>query len=524
MPIPGRRSSPGMTLRPVSFPYGLEALCLIAGALLPLAFAPWQWYFLAWLGLIPLFLATEDPDGWRRFRRGLLFGAGLFGVGLHWLLPTITTFGQMPLPLAIPTWILLVAYCALYPALFALIGGWLGGPAALRMGLALPLLWGGLEMLRGAAFTGFPWLSLGDSQVAGPLAGWLAAVGRSGTGVLLAGINGGLVLALRAAIRKRTRQVLTSAMGVAGLVLAGTALGAYPWTQPVGPPLEAALVQGSVPQRLKWDPDQRGTILARYRRLTRQSLGADLVIWPESALPVFADQAQAYLDRLDRAARERGSALLVGAPERTRGEDGRIRQFNAALGLGTASGGYRKRHLVPFGEYVPLRSVLFFAERFVPGGGRFVPGSSTEPLRVNGATAGVSICYEDAFPRETAAPVRKGAGLLINVTNDAWFGLTIGPAQHAQLARARARELGRPMLRVANTGLTFAADHRGHLIEAIPPDEPGVARVRVQPRTGATPYQALSVGWIPGIVGVALVAVAAGSWRGPRIRRPGRGG
>ncbi len=512
---PGSRSNPGMIPQSTPFPRVLDALCLITGALLPLAFAPWQWYFLAWLGLIPLLLATEDPNGGRRFRRGLLFGAGFFGLGLHWLLPTITTFGQMPLPLAVPTWILLAAYCALYPALFTLFGGWLGGPAALRFGLTLPLLWGGLEMLRGAAFTGFPWLSLGDSQVDGPMAGWLAAVGRSGTGVLLAGFNGGLVLALRAATRKRTSRVPIPVVGVGGLLVAGAALGAYPWTQPSGQPLEAALVQGSVPQRLKWDPDQRATILDRYRRLTSRSLDADLVIWPESALPVFADQGQAYLDRLDRAARERGSALLVGAPERARGEDGRNRQFNAVLGLGTASGGYRKRHLVPFGEYVPLRSVLFFAERFVPGGGRFVPGSNTDPLRVNGATAGVSICYEDAFPRETATPVRKGADLLINVTNDAWFGRTIGPGQHAQLARARARELGRPVLRVANTGLTFAADHRGRTLESIPPDEPGVARVRIQPRTGATPYQALSAGWIPGFVGIALLGLAAGTWRGP---------
>lgn len=521
MPKPGSRSNPGMIPRSIPFPRGLDALCLIAGALLPLAFAPWRWYFLAWVGLIPLLLATEDPNGWRRFRRGFLFGVGLFGVGLHWLLPTITTFGQMPLPLAIPTWLLLAAYCALYPALFALVGGWLGGPPALRFGLALPLLWGGLEMLRGVAFTGFPWLSLGDSQMAGPMTGWLAAVGRSGTGVLLAGINGGLILVLRAAARKRAGRGLLAAVGVAGLIAAGVALGAYSWTQPAGPALEAALVQGSVPQRLKWDPDQRATILARYRRLTRHSLDADLVIWPESALPVFTDQARAYLDRLDRAARERGTALLAGAPERSRQGD-RTRHFNSVLGLGTARGRYRKRHLVPFGEYVPLRSVLFFAERFVPGGGRFVPGSSTKPLRLNGTTAGISICYEDAFSRETAATVRKGAGLLINVTNDAWFGRTIGPAQHAQLARARARELGRPMLRVANTGLTFAADHRGRTMASIPPDEPGVARVRIRPRTGATPYQALSAGWIPGIVGMALIAVAAATWRGPRIRLPGR--
>ncbi len=493
-----------------------DAVCLVAGALLPLAFAPWQWFPLAWIVLAPLFfVAATDREGGRRFRRGLLFGVGQFGLGLHWLLPTIATFGQMPLALAVPTWGLLVAYCALYPALFALLAGWLtGGPRFLGYCLALPLLWGLLEMLRGTAFTGFPWLSLGDSQVVGPLGGWLSVLGRSGTGVLVAALNGGIVLALGGAIRKQAQQTASAVAGILGLIVAGLGIGAHSWTVPAGPEVEAALVQGAVPQRLKWDPGRRLAILKRYRRLTRQSLDADLVIWPESALPAFPDQVQGYLDTLDAEARASGTALLVGAPERARAE-GQWRQFNAVLGLGTASGRYRKRHLVPFGEYVPLRRILFFAQRFVPGQGRFFPGDRVVPLVLNGLSAGISICYEDAFAREVAVPVRKGAQLLINVTNDAWFGRTIGPAQHAQLARARARELGRPMLRVANTGLTFAADHRGQVVKAIPAGKPEVARVRIRPREGATPYQALSSGWIPALVGLALAGAALGTWRGP---------
>ncbi|MFB6261051.1 MAG: apolipoprotein N-acyltransferase, partial [Thiohalorhabdaceae bacterium] len=163
---------------------GFDLLCLAAGLVLPLAFAPWALYPLAWAALIPLLVASDDPRPGRRFRRGLGFGLGLFGFGLYWLLPTIHTFGHMPLALAVPTWVLLVAYCALYPALFALLGGWFGGPTALRYALVLPLLWVGLEAVRGWAFTGFPWLSLGASQAPGPLGGWLPVAGSLGTGLV----------------------------------------------------------------------------------------------------------------------------------------------------------------------------------------------------------------------------------------------------------------------------------------------------------------------------------------------------
>jgi apolipoprotein N-acyltransferase len=241
------------------------------------------------------------------------------------------------------------------------------------------------------------------------------------------------------------------------------------------------------------------------------------VVWPETAVPLFADRATGYLNNLATDARARGTTLLVGVPERD-WVDGNERYYNSVLALGASQGRYRKRHLVPFGEYVPLRSILFFATKFVPGSGTFVPGESAEPLALDGYQAGISICYEDAFAREVAATVRRGATVLVNVTNDAWFGRSIGPAQHAQLARVRAREMGRPMLRVANTGLTFATDHRGRVVQAIPDDRAGVARVRVRPRAGATPYQVLSQGWLAGGLLLAAAGLVAWRWRGPLPR------
>ncbi|HKJ70929.1 MAG TPA: apolipoprotein N-acyltransferase [Gammaproteobacteria bacterium] len=502
-------------------PLGPDLLNLAAGLALPLAFAPAKLYFLAWLALIPLLLATDEPRPGRRFRRGLAFGLGLFGAGLHWLLPTIHTFGHMPLALALPTWALLVLYCALYPAAFALLGGWLGGSAALRYALALPVLWAGLELLRGWAFTGFPWLALGVSQVPGPLGGWLPVLGSPGAGLVVAAVNGLVLLAGRALLRSQAAPAGAFGLAAAGLVAAGAGLGTVGWTRADGPAVDAALVQGNVPQEAKWDRGRRATILARYARLTREHLGADLVVWPETAVPLFADRIRGYLDRLGGEARARGTTLLLGVPERE-WVDGRKQFYNTVLALGAHHGRYRKRHLVPFGEYVPLRSILFFAEKFVPGDGTFVPGRNAAPLRLDGYSAGLSICYEDAFPREVAATVHAGATVLVNVTNDAWFGRSSGPDQHAQIARARAREMGRPMLRVANTGLTFAADRFGRVLAAIPPDRPGVARVRVRPRQGVTPYQVLAHGWLAGLVAALLALLAWRLWRGPlpaRLRR-----
>jgi apolipoprotein N-acyltransferase len=343
-------------------------------------------------------------------------------------------------------------------------------------------------------------------------------VGSLGVGLVVAVINGLALVAGRALIRG-WRLAAAGAVAVAmALVLTGVALATVAWTRAEGPSVQAAMVQGNVPQTAKWDPDRRDAILDRYERLTRAHLDADLVVWPETAVPLFASRAAGYLDSLATDARARGTTLLVGVPER-QWIDGDKRYFNSVLALGAHEGRYRKRHLVPFGEYVPLASLLFFAKKFVPGDGTFLPGASAAPLDLGGYRAGLSICYEDAFAREVAATVRRGATVLVNVTNDAWFGRTIGPDQHAQLARVRAREMGRPMLRVANTGLTFAADRFGNEITAIPPERAGVARVTVQPRAGATPYQVLAGGWLAGGLALALAAVVAFLWRGPLPRR-----
>lgn len=463
-----------------------------SGAALVFAFAPWHLYFLTGLLLAPLFAAGQWSSPRARLLAGLAFGAGLFGFGLHWLLPTIATFANMPWPLALPVWLALVAVCAAFPAAFAWLAGlsWAPAPGAVRYLAFLPALWLALESLRSYILTGFPWLTLGHAQTGGPLAGLLPLAGYEGAGLAAAVANGALLGLWRLA-RAGQRRRAFGGLAALAVVVAGVQLaGAISWTRDSGTAVRAALVQGAVPQAEKWDPANRAATLERYRRMTVANLDAEVVVWPETAVPLFADRAEEFLGDLDRHARARGTGLLVGIPER-QWRDGDKRYYNALTALGSASGHYRKRHLVPFGEYVPLSPVLGWAERFLPGGGGFSAGTSAELLHLNGHALGPTICYEDAFAREVRPTVTAGAGVLVNVTNDAWFGPSIGPDQHAQLARIRAQEARRPMLRVANTGRTFATDHRGRILDDLPREEPGVLRTTVQPRTGQTPYMRL---------------------------------
>lgn len=494
-----------------AFPYlGLAA----AGAALVLAFAPWQLFFLTGLALVPLFAASEWSAPRARLLAGLAFGAGLFGFGLHWLLPTIATFGNLPRAMALPVWLALVAVCALFPAAFVWAAGTRRAPSPgpLRYLAFLPALWLALESVRSHVLSGFPWLTLGHAQTAGPLAGLLPLVGYEGAGLAAAVVNGAVLALWRLWAQGHYRRLAAGAAGLVVVLAASQALHGLAWTQPNGEPLRAALVQGAIPQAKKWDPDQRRATLARYRRLTLAHLDADLVVWPETAVPLFADRARDYLRDLDQRARARSTGLLVGIPERE-WQGGEKRYYNSLLGYGAASGHYRKRHLVPFGEYVPLAPVLGWAERYLPAGSGFAAGTSPAPLALNGHALGPTICYEDAFAREVRPTVSAGADLLVNVTNDAWFGPSIGPDQHAQLARIRALEVRRPLLRVANTGRTFAVDAWGRVTAALPRQEPGVLRVTVQPRAGTTPYTGLGPwpAW-----GLALAGLLAGGWAGRR--------
>lgn len=480
-----------------------DLLALVAGGVLPLAFAPYSLAPLALLSPAALLWAWQHGDARLGARRGWLFGLGMFGVGTSWVHVSIHVYGHTGLPLSIALTALLVAYLALFPAglgygfrrLFPQPECWA------NLG-AFPAAWVLFEGLRGWLFTGFPWLDLGYTQLGWPLAGLAPVLGVSGMSWAVA-LSAALVLvALRpSALRAR-------ALALAGLVLlwgGAAALGPIAWTEAAGAPLRVALLQGNIPQDLKWDPEQRRAIVKRYLRLTLENEQRDLIVWPETALPVYRHQAEELLADLDADLRKHDAAALIGTP--TMDADGK-RYYNSVLTLGDGQGLYHKRHLVPFGEYLPLDALLrglinFFSLPMSD----FSAGAQHQPLlRVKGIPVAPSICYEVAYPEEVRDWLPE-AQLLVSVSNDAWFGRSIGPFQHLQIAQMRALETGRYLLRATNTGLTAIIDEHGALRAEAPQFEVAALTGEAQPRTGATPY--VRWGGAPVWLGALLVLALA---------------
>jgi apolipoprotein N-acyltransferase len=388
----------------------------------------------------------------------------------------------------------------------------------------MPAAWLLVEWWRGWFLSGFPWLSLGYALTDTPLA-QLAPVG--GVYVLSAVVllmGGALVVLLRG--NGRARGVALGALLLPWVFAAGAAR--IEWTRPAGPPIEVAMLQGAVPQDLKWLESNADNILSLYSGLHREALGADLIIWPESALPQVANDLVDFLGGIWSQSRRAGSDVLMGV---MRYEDDGVKVHNSlmALGGGNAPAFYDKHHLVPFGEYFPVPDfVREWARLMSLPYSDFDAGPRVQaPLAVAGTTLSASICYEDAFGSAQLPTVRR-SGLLVNVTNDAWFGRSSARGMHFQIARLRAIEARRPMLRAANDGVTAVIGARGEIIASAPEFQPTVLRASVQPRTGDTPY--LHLGNSPAIV-LSLVAVLAlgrrrplpGPVRGPQQAPAGPG-
>ena len=469
-----------------------DGLALIAGAGLPLAFAPTSAWPLAVFCPALLFglLACVSPRV--AFRRGLAFGIGMFGVGVSWVYVAVHDFGHTG---AVPATLLtglFVAILSLYPALFGYVGARLRDKLRLGDGpylvLLLPALWVGFEWLRATLFTGFPWLQLGYAQVDAPLAGW-APVG----GVYALSLAAALTAGVLADLLYRHRRAawawglpLVAVLWLGGMQLSGTA-----WTRPAGAPLTVALVQGNQPQATKWDPAQVKRRLDAYADLTTPLLGGkDLVIWPENSLTMFYHQLEEYLGWLEGEAADSGTDVVLGLPVM----DTESRDYYASmavLGAG-APQFYHKRHLVPFGEFVPfqdaLRGLIGFFDLPMSS---FSPGpQSPPPMTVAGQSAAFSVCYEDAFGEEVLYALPE-ATLLINGSNNAWYGDSLAPHQHLQISRMRALETGRPLLRATTTGVTALVGPDGKVTARAPQFESTVLEGEVQPMTGRTPF----IGW-----------------------------
>ncbi len=464
-------------------------IALAAGAITPLALAPFGLWPLALLSIALFYLGLRDLAPRPAAGRGWCYGFGLFAAGTSWVYVSIHDYGAASPPLAALLTLGFVAGLGLLLALPAwLWARWLRrSEAPLADALAFAALWLGQEAFRGWFLTGFPWLYAGYSQLDGPLSG-LAPLG----GVWLISF----ALALSAALLVNLNQLRARpAFFATGLVLLlapwaiGLALQQHAWTSPAGAPLKVAAIQGNIEQNLKWDPARLNAQLALYRDLTFSARPSDLIVWPETAVPVLKEHASGYLAVMDRFAREHQAALITGVPIRQANARGEPRYYNAVSVLGEGSGDYLKQKLVPFGEYVPLQDLLRGLIAFfdLPMSD-FARGSGDQALlQAKGYRVATLICYEVVYP-EFAAELAAHSQLLLTVSNDAWFGRSIGPLQHLQMAQMRALEGGRWMIRATNNGMTALIDPFGRISQQLPPFEQAVLYGEVVPMQQLTPY------------------------------------
>ena len=463
-------------------------LAVAAGAITPLFLAPFDLWPLALLSLALFYLGLRELSPRQALGRGWCFGFGLFGAGINWIYVSIHTYGGASPLLA---GLLMLAFVAAIAWFFAL-PAWLWArwlrrnEAPLADALAFAALWVAQEAFRGWFLTGFPWLYAGYSQLDGPLAG-LAPVG----GLWLVSFTLALTAALLCNLHRLRQRKSFLAVGVLLLVgpwAAGLLLKGHAWTQPLGAPLSVAAVQGNIEQSMKWDPQKLDDQLKLYRDKTFTSRPVDLIVWPETAVPVLMESAQGYLSMMGRFASDRQSALITGVPIR-QVVDQQKRFYNGITVVGNGEGIYLKQKLVPFGEYVPLQDMLRGLIAFfdLPMSD-FARGPADQPmLEAKGYKIAPFICYEVVYP-EFAAGMAARSDLLLTISNDTWFGTSAGPLQHLQMAQMRALEAGRWMIRATNNGVTGLIDPFGKLSVQIPQFEEGILYGDVVPMGGLTPY------------------------------------
>lgn len=485
---------------------GGDVLCLIAGALFALGFAPFEWRVLSWVSLGILLLAVTALKSEQALTlkracwRGYVWGVGAYSAGVHWVFNSIHDFGGASVTASVIFTIALVLYMALYPALCALGVRWVAKRthSAFVLALAFALLWPVTEWLRAWVLTGFPWLMYGFALVDTPMAGFMPIVGSlgaSGIAVLCVAL---CVLAVFHAHAHRVLALLCviALFGVGQLLLH---LQSQHLQDSITQKMDIAAVQGNIPQNVKMNPSKLGVSLKAYYELTEQTLGADMIVWPETAIPTFITNVPSYVTDMSALVRQSNSALVLGAfipaSNRTDYHNGIwvVNQDDVQE--------YKKHQLVPFGEYMPLRWAMQVFDQFVDiPRVDMVPGElPTSPVMVAGIPTAPHICFETAYPDVIRPPVQAGAQLLINISNDAWFGKLIAPHQHLEMARVRAIEFAKPMVRATNTGVSALINASGDVMQSSPQEVPAVVRGTLALNDVTTPFTRIGqwcIGWV----------------------------
>lgn len=473
-------------------------LFFLAGLSLVFAYAPFsQWYLSLFVPAIVFYhLAKEVPK--KSAKLMLLFAFGWFASGISWVHVSIDQFGGLPLVVSLALMLILCLYLALFPALAAYLTAYFSTKKQLNLWLLIPF-WLISEYLRSLVLTGFPWLSLGYSQIDSPLANFAPVIGEVGITALIILIN--VCLAKIAITLKQVGQkkLTFPILFLFIITVFSYGLGQINWVQATGETTKVALVQGNIAQSMKWAPEQEWPTMLKYLDLTRVNYDADIIIWPESAIPAIEPAVQDYLSTVNRSALLNNSVIITGILNYNFESK---EYFNSLIVIGNKqdkdeqgyyynhSNRYSKHHLLPIGEFVPFQELLRpIAPLFNLPMSSFSRGNYVQHnLIAKNLHILPLLCFEIVFPHQLADNLTKQTDLLLTVSNDAWFGDSHGPHQHMEIARMRALEFGRPLLRSTNNGITAVVDHHGNFIARIPQFEEGVLKTKITLVTGETPY------------------------------------
>lgn len=482
-----------------SRPWSGDLSALAAGVLMPLGFAPFGWRVVPIIALAVLFLLVQTLTPKRAAGRCFLFGLGMFGFGVSWVYNSLHDYGLAIVPVAalIAASLVLALSCFL-AVVGAVYRRWFAFTPVYDMLLILPALWVLIEWSRSWMFTGFPWLLLGYSQIDTWLDGYVPMGGVLLAGLVAAVISGALGLLVMV---RDVRQRLLAVGIILILPFIGYVIEKINWVEPAGKPLSVALVQGSIPQDVKMQPGNLQMSLDRYVELTEPYLNRDLIIWPETAIHASSFRVEGFLQEMEAKVRAYHSELLTGIFVH---DFKRNTYYNSLLELGDGKrSNYYKQRLVPFGEYMPFRSILEFAKYYIDiPSADITPAKPGKIMRLAGYPAALGICYESAYPQIYRRQLPQSA-FMVNVSNDAWFGDSLAPHQHLEIARARALEAGRFMLRATNTGISALIDFKGRVIVRGKQFEKEVVTGEFTPLRGATPFIRLG-NWL-----VLLLCIAA---------------
>ncbi len=478
-------------------------LNILAGMLLTLAFAPVNLFYLALFCLAVLFCSWARCSPWQAAVRGFCFGLGMYGLGVSWVFVSIYFYGNANFWAASLLSGLFSAFWALFPALTGYLCVKLAQLTRPNLLMAIiPPVWIIMEYARGVwLLNGFPWLQIAYSQLDSPFAGFMPLFGVYGTGFLLA-----LAAGLFAYLVMFRHCILLLGGCLLGILMLGCGLRQIAWTEKINQPIKATLIQGNISQDEKWQADRLLKTLLVYQQMTYQHWDSKLIIWPETSIPAYLSQVDDYfLKPLEQEAQRHHTDLIVSLLDKNPQTGG---VYNAALKLGSKRMLYRKNHLLPFGEYMPLQPLSGWVLTQI--GIRlddFASGGAMQPLvEAAGYPAGISICYEDGFGSETIRQLNNAA-YLVNLTNDAWFGRSLEPHQHLQMARMRALESGRYLLRATNTGVTAIIAPNGKLTAHAPLFETTALTGTFFPMHGLTPYARLGDARIMLVIGLFLLSV-----------------